>query len=617
MGKKMVLLPAPRRVEWLKGCLVFQPGKLMVIHHTNPQSLFSAAKRLQKALNDYAGVMVEVAAGSSVPAELTTVTLQVLPEKIRYAQGYELAINEDGVRIQGHDEAGVFYGVCTLIQMLQQTRNALPCVRVEDWPDFPARGVMLDISRDKVPTLETLFNLVDLLAGWKINQLQLYTEHTFAYRSHPVVWEKASPLTGEEILALDAFCKERCVELVPNQNSFGHMERWLKFGRYAPMAEIIGSFVAPWGLMMGPFSLCPVDPASLDFLNGLYDELLPHFASRIVNIGCDETWDLGAGGSKEACEKFGTGRVYVDFLLKIMQSMRRRGFRTQFWGDIILQHPELIRDLPTDVIALEWGYEASHPFDAHGQKFAEAGIPFYVCPGTSAWNTIAGRTQNALANLRSAAENGLKHGACGYLITDWGDNGHWQALPVSYTGFVAGAADSWALQANREVDISSALSCFAFADANQCVGKAAYDLGNVYLATGIELDNITSLFGIMQGSLEEIKARAGGLDEGRIAQTEAAIAQAEEVLSGEAMSCTDAVLVRKEFHQTAHLLRHACQRARLALAGDESQRSDLRQQLAADLKQIIDDYRANWLARNRPGGLVDSLARLEKLAADY
>ena len=96
---------------------------------------------------------------------------------------------------------------------------------------------MLDISRDKVPTMATLFSLVDLLAELKINQLQLYTEHTFAYRNHPAVWAKASPMTGDEILQLDQYCRERFIELVPNQNSFGHMEQWLKLPQYRDLAE--------------------------------------------------------------------------------------------------------------------------------------------------------------------------------------------------------------------------------------------------------------------------------------------------------------------------------------------------------------------------------------------
>src|SRR5690606_38528252 len=98
----------------------------------------------------------------------------------------------------------------------------LPCLELEDWPDFAQRGVMLDISRDKVPSLGTLRELVDSLARWKVNQVQLYMEHTFAYPGHDLVWKDASPLTGAEIRELDAWCAARHVELVPNQNSFGH-----------------------------------------------------------------------------------------------------------------------------------------------------------------------------------------------------------------------------------------------------------------------------------------------------------------------------------------------------------------------------------------------------------
>ena len=57
-------------------------------------------------------------------------------------------------------------------------------MRILDYPDFPNRGFMLDVSRDKVPQLETLFWLVDLMASFKMNQLQLYMEHTFAYSDH-------------------------------------------------------------------------------------------------------------------------------------------------------------------------------------------------------------------------------------------------------------------------------------------------------------------------------------------------------------------------------------------------------------------------------------------------
>ena len=87
------------------------------------------------------------------------------------------------------------------------TRGCCPWARCDDWPDLPVRGVMLDISRDKVPTLATLRALIDRLASWKVNQVQLYMEHTFAYRDHEEVWASASPLTAEEVRDLDRFCR--------------------------------------------------------------------------------------------------------------------------------------------------------------------------------------------------------------------------------------------------------------------------------------------------------------------------------------------------------------------------------------------------------------------------
>ena len=245
-------------------------------------------------------------------------------------------------------------------------------------------------------------------------------------------------------------------------------------------------------------------PAVSTLVTSLFDELLPHFTSKMFNVGCDETFDLGQGRSRAECDRLGTGRVYLDYLRKVYEAVKARDHRMQFWGDIIVQYPELIPQLPQDAIALEWGYEAHHPFDEHGAQFAQAGLQFYVCPGTSSWNTLGGRTTNALGNLRSAAENGLKHGAAGYLNTEWGDNGHWQTLPINYLGFGMGAAYSWAWEANRAADVPRVISQFAFDDPSDNFGRVAYDLGEVYRTLGIEPHNSSVLFWMLQWPLSDV-----------------------------------------------------------------------------------------------------------------
>jgi len=501
--------------------------------------------------------------------------------------------------------------VCTLRQLLTQAAGgSLPCLQITDRPDFPARGVMLDISRDRIPTLQTLYELVDRLASWKINQLQLYIEHTFAYRNHPEVWQTASPITGDEILALDNYCRQRFIELVPNQNSLGHLTHWLKLPRYAPLAEIQGAFQVPWGISQGPFSLAPANPGSLEFVRSLYDELLPHFTSRMVNVGLDETFDVGKGQSKQLCAELGVHRVYLDFLLKVYQEVSRRGLKMQFWGDIIVEAPDLIPELPWDVIGLLWGYDADPPFDEQSRRFKQAGVPFYVCPGTSSWNSIAGRTDNALANLHNAAENGLKYGAIGFLNTDWGDNGHWQSLPVSYLGFAVGAAYSWCLKTNQEMDVPNILSRYAFDDPSGMMGQLAFDLGNIYQAAGVVIHNASALFGVLQLPLEAIAENPNARTEVFSYSLEV-LARTAARLGEDRMQRPDAVLVRREFALAVRMLRHACQRGLLALEVDPARAAPLRGILAKDLDGILNEYQSVWLARCRPGGLKESLAHFQ------
>jgi len=534
-----------------------------------------------------------------------------------HADGYRLVVAPDRVVIEARHPAGEFYAGTTLAQLvrLHSAEGRIPAMTIEDWPDFAERGVMLDVSRDKVPTMETLLGLVEMLASWKINRLQLYFEHTFAYRGHEDVWKDASPFDGSQVEQLDAFCRERFIELVPNQNSFGHMERWLKLPRYAPLAEV----AQPEGDYM---SLCPIDPRSIALLAGLYDDLLPRFRSRTINVGCDETIDLGRGRSAEAVARLGVGRVYLDFLKKIHALIESRGHRMQFWGDIVLQHPELIGELPRPIEALEWGYEADHPFAADGEKFAAAGVEYHVCPGTSTWLSLAGRTDNALANLESAARSGLAHGAKGMLVTDWGDHGHWQPLPASFLPLAYGASVAWCHEANRDLDAASAVDAHAFRDAAGVLGGLARDLGNVYRETGALAKNASVLALLLLFPARSMKeGRFAAITPEGLDRAEARVGEILDTLGAAKLDRPDADLLASEFALAGDLMRHACRfgRARLAAPDNRAEAIDpqMRRALAADMERIVAEYRRVWRLRNREGGLRESAGRLEALRRLY
>ncbi len=613
----MNLLPKPKEIRQTGGKYLLADDKRIIISTPHPLELFFTARRLQTILRAYAEMNWEIAASHVGAPENVGVELIVDASAIHHTQGYQLSITPERIKIIGGSNAGVFYGVCTLMQLIKTelggAKKSLPCATINDAPDFAARGVMLDISRDKVPTMQTLFELVDRFAEWKLNELQLYTEHTFAYQNHRVVWQDYSPMTAEQILELDAYCRERFIELVPNQNSLGHLLNWLRHPEYADRAENIDGWDAPWFHYTTPFSLNPSDPRNLDLLREWYDELLPNFTSKMFNVGFDETFDVGQGKSKAEAERIGKGRVYLNFLNKVNAEVRQRGRRMQFWGDVIVNHPELVPELPRDAIALEWGYEANHPFKDHSQLFAKSGVPFYVCPGTSAWNSLIGRTDNTTANLLNAAENGRKNGAVGYLITDWGDYGHWQVLPASYVGFAYGAALSWSLDANRDLDIARALNTHVFDDASGMMGELLMRLGNVYKHAPIIHNSNAVVQNVYSLTVGGPFAKGVALTIQQIRAMRKAIDTAMRPIHKNKMQCADAKQITAEVEWAADMLRHLCD---FALYQKKPTRATAKK-LASELRGLMRRHRALWLKRNRIGGLRDSLDRFDKVLKFY
>jgi hypothetical protein len=270
------------------------------------------------------------------------------------------------------------------------------------------------------------------------------------------------------------------------------LRHWLEQGAFKCLAEVQDPYPSPDGTFLRyPSTLAPGHRGTLPFLCSLYDELLPNFSSRFFNVGCDEPWDLGRGQSEALCRRKGQGRVYLEHLLRIHREVRRRGRTMMVWGDIILKYPKLIRELPGDLVALNWGYESDHPFDREARLFAAAKVPFYVCPGTSTWQTLIGRNDNAFANLRAAANAGRRHGAAGYLNTDWGDGGHPQPLAVSYPLFLAGAAQAWCSETYNDRALAPVLSREIFKDPTGLAARALLNLGVAYRKFGRDDPNAT------------------------------------------------------------------------------------------------------------------------------
>ncbi len=610
------LVPQPQYIEIASKKNKLIDGRIIVLNNQNiSPRLYQSIRQYREVIIPWAGVR-EISK-SLARNEIPAVQFKVDNQIIKQAQGYSIAINEGQINVMAHDQAGLYYAIVTLNQIAAFTSETgyLPSLEITDFPDFKRRGIMLDISRDKVPTMKSLFKLVDKMASWKMNELQLYTEHTFAYQNHETVWKNSSPMTATQVLELDQYCREHFVELVPNQNSFGHMHRWLEHKEYTHLSECPDGCETPWGLRAKK-SLSPAEPGSLELMEELYAELLPNFSSDYVNIGCDETVELGNGKSSALVEKYGKGRVYLDFLKNLNELANKHGKKTMFWSDIILRYPELIPELPKDITAMVWGYGVFHPFDEQSAKFKESNIPFYVCPGTSAWQTIIGRYTDTAPNQLNAAKNGKKHGAKGYLLTDWGDHGHWQPLPVSYPGYIYGAGVSWAVEANSQVDIPQLLNLHIFKDKNHIMGNLLRDIGSVYKDRRSVPVYFDILHTVHPGSVSKVNRTYKKEDlMGYLSSIEKAI----EALPKADMRAEDASLIEKEILNATALAKFGC---KLGIA-QVSHGATIRQiapiplnerlKLADELEPIIYDFRNIWLERNRIGGLRESAGRMESI----
>lgn len=604
---QLLLIPRPKAMRSLDG--QWKLPATASIHLSKGAELASAGAVAFHATMAHALGFHWPLVGAAAPTTGAAVRVEVDPAAVKTPQGYLLHIGPRGVKVTAHDPAGAFYALMTLRQLVRQCKGALPCMEIEDAPDFAHRGYMLDISRDKVPTMPSLLRLVDLLAELKFNQLQLYTEHTFAYRNHSVVWKGADPMTPEQIRQLDRYCAQRFIELVPNQNSFGHMERWLKWPQYRDLAESVeGAPLPSGGFWKGPFSICPEDPRCIALLSELYGELLPNFSSKQFNVGLDETFDLGHGRSKAACDRRGVHRVYLDFVRQVHELVHAQGKTMMFWGDIILRQPELIGSLPHGVIALDWGYEADHPFEADATHFAKAGIPFYVCPGTSSWCSLAGRLDNARQNIQSAAAAGMKHHAVGLLLTDWGDYGHLQYLPSSYIPIAQGASSSWN-QADPAKDLIPAAGLHLFDDPSQVLANAAADLGNIYKAVGKLVPNASAVFRILVPPAADPEPHKSLTVEGLV-NTEQAVGKVLAPLSGFVSQTPEQQLVADELSNAGQMIRLVSQFGRIL---HEDPAAPARQAFITLARQTTDAHHRLWLSRNRSGGLSDSASRLTRL----
>ncbi len=349
---------------------------------------------------------------------------------------YAIEVSTSGISITYSTQEGQYRALTSLRQIIDYEAGVVPFCKVQDKPQFKRRGYMLDISRCRMPKMDRIKLLIDQLSDLKYNEFQLYMESfCFKYDTYPQYTADFDCLTPEDIRELDDYCAERFIDLVPNQNCFGHMGTWLAQPELAHLEVGYPNEKSA--------TLNILEEEALTLVENIFDSLLPHFKSQYVNIGLDEAYGLGKFQLEQVCKEQGADNVFMDYLNRISDLISRKyGKTVMFWNDMITNYPDSFKRIPENAVVLNWGYDLikSILVEKKCQDLQKKNARYYVCPGNAVWLSFTGRFDVMSVNLRTYAEMGRTYGAEGYLLTDWGcGEGHmhnpvWSLVPAALAG---------------------------------------------------------------------------------------------------------------------------------------------------------------------------------------
>ncbi len=395
------------------------------------------------------------------------------PEPLRAKaneEEYTLRVAPAGIVVQARGPAGLFYGVQTVRQLVRANRQGgrLRCLAIRDWPALRWRCFQDDLTRGPSATFGTLQQEIDGGAELKMNLFTYYMEYQYAFRKHPKIGPPDGSLAPDELAELVRYARPRQIDILGNQQSFGHFQHILKHPEYAELAEVPPPKAN---------NLSPVREETYGLLDDLYSEICPYLPLAWFNVCCDETWTLGQGQSQALAAQIGVGGVYVRHVRRVHDLLKDKyGKRMMMWGDIILKHPDKLDQIPKDTIMITWKYAARDSYEDQIVPFAQSGYEFFVAPGVDNWNRILPNFANATQNIQNFVRDGVKHGTLGMLNTEWKDDGE-SLRGSNWHGYAWGAECAWNASTTPSEAFNRRIGAVLFGEPGDHFGRAIELLG--------------------------------------------------------------------------------------------------------------------------------------------
>lgn len=434
----MTLLPAPAHITYAPGFLRVSDLCLA------PETTLSEAEDRFAVEALHQGLQTRLpgcTAGTGVSLRLKrTGALDPLPLPNEQPgstsrEAYRLSISKTGIAIEGRSSAAVYYGVQTLLQMLEHDQDGsmhLPFAEVQDWPALSYRGTLIDAgSEGPMLTVAEIKRQLDFLAKWKANQYFLYSEGNIELRGYPLLNPKAR-FTQPEIREIVAYARARHIDVVPAVEMYAHLHDLFRIEKYSGLADFAHG---------GEFD--PRNPQVKKVLADWAAQLNDLFPSKFVDIGFDETWSLQKAADSNGATSTPV-QLFIDQLTTVTGLFQASGKTVMAYADIMVKFPGIVPRLPKGLIALPWWYEPIH--DAEEKRWLEPlvreKVPHIVTSGVTSWDQIAPDFSLTFSNIDTFLAAGRRSKTLGLLNTTWTDDGQ-VLLQMSWPGMAYGAAAAW------------------------------------------------------------------------------------------------------------------------------------------------------------------------------
>ncbi len=360
----------------------------------------------------------------------------VITEKKNYKdQGYLLISRDSKLLIDANSILGVYYGVQTLIQLLNSSQEKLSIneLIILDFPALEIRGVSDDVSRGQAPTIENLKKFIKTLSHYKINQYYLvYMQDMIMYDNYPDIGNNRGAYSKEELNELIKFAEKHFVEIIPIFQTIGHWDNILHNPNYWKYGEFPGSN-----------SLNIANDEIYKILDDLISEFREIFPSDYFHIGADESWDVGKGSSKQYVNEIGLGNAYLTHYKKVYNIAKKHGYsKIVIYHDILYKFREVLEGLAKDITVMYWNYttKTKNPILDKIKKFD---FPIIVSPSIMDFNRIFPSIKKYEQNIMNLTKYGFNNGVIGEVTSSWGDYRNKELRENRIYGFIFSALVGW------------------------------------------------------------------------------------------------------------------------------------------------------------------------------